>query len=85
MYENAWEEKGEAGRGGRRGLLVLQGVGPAQLAGRRGVRDDVLALGEGGPQLVEEGVVAVVEVAEEGLDGLGGLVGVVEGDAAAVC
>ena len=57
-------------------------MGPAHLARRRGVRHDVLALGEGGPQTVKEGVLAVVEIAEEGLDGLGGLIGVVEGDAA---
>lgn len=63
-------------------LLLLEGVGPAHLAGRRGVGHDVLALGEGGPELVEEGVITVVEIAEDGLDGLSGLVGIVEGDAA---
>lgn len=69
-------------RGGN-DLLVLHGVGPAHLAGRRGVGNDVLAVVEGGPQAVEEGVLAVVEVAQEGLDGLGGFVGIVEGDFAA--
>lgn len=64
-------------------LLVLLGLGPAHLA-LVALGHDVLALVERGPQLVEEGVVAVVEVAEEGLDGLGSLVGVVEGDAAAL-
>ena len=63
-------------------LLALLGLGPAHLA-LIALRNDVLALVESGPQLVEEGVVAVVEVAEEGLNGLGGLVGVVEGNAAA--
>ena len=66
-------------------LVLLHGVGPVHLAGAgRGVGHDVLALGEGGPDRVDEAVFAVVEVAEDGLDGRGGLVLVVEGDFAGI-
>lgn len=59
-------------------------MGPVHLAGNFLDGDDVLALGESGPKLVQEGVVAVVQIAEDGLDGLGGFVGVVKGDFAIV-
>lgn len=60
-------------------------LGPLQSTRLRGVRLDILALGEGRPQLAEEGpVVTMVQVSEQRLDGLGCLLSMVEGDSPVV-